>query len=191
MSKRRAVSPVVATLLLILIAVAAAVVLYAWVSSLNSSAKGSGAENTGSAIVIEEAKLIKNLTRYNVSGDANSVNITDATAVKVWVRNIANRPIDNGTWALYIIDSQTGAIVAVANKWTFNKSLTPGEIYVNVTSVTPNGISVNATNNTYIYITNGTVLAAIDVDKDYVVKVVAPNGVSDAVVVKPEEEVID
>lgn len=188
MSKRKAVSPVVATLLLILIAVAAAVVLYAWVSNLNSSAKGSGAENTGSAIVIEEAKLIKNLTRFKVEGNTN---ITDATAVKVWVRNIANRPVDNGTWALYVIDTQTGAIVAVANKWTFNKSLTPGEIYVNVTSITPNGVSVNATNNTYIYITNGTVLAAIDVNKDYIVKIVAPNGVSDAVVVKPEGELID
>ena len=189
MSKNKAVSPVVATLLLILIAVAAAVVLYAWVSSLNSSAKGSGAENTGSAIVIEEAKLIKNLTRFNI--DNADTNITDATAVKIWVRNIANRPIDNGTWALYVIDTQTGAIVAVANNWTFNKSLTPGEIYVNVTSITPDGISVNTTNNTYIYITNGTVLAAIDVNKDYIIKVVAPNGVSDAVVVKPEEELID
>ena len=191
MSKTKAVSPVVATLLLILIAVAAAVVLYAWVSSLNSSAKGSGAENTGSAIVIEEARLIKDLTRINVSGDTNSINISDATAVKVWVRNIANRPIDNGTWALYVIDTQTGAIVAVADKWTFNKSLTPGEIYVNVTSITPDGISVNATNNTYIYITNGTVLATIDVNKDYIVKVVAPNGVSDAVVVKPEDALTD
>ena len=183
----KAVSPVVATLLLILIAVAAAVVLYAWVSSLNSSAKGSGAENTGNAFVIEEARLIKNLTRINVNNlTGASYDITNATAVQIWLRNIANRPIDNGTWAVYLIDAQTGAVLAVADKWTFNATLTPGEIYTNVTAWI-SGVGFGTENNTFIYFTNGTQLG-ISTDNYYIVKVVSPDGVADSAIVKPIEK---
>ncbi len=43
MSLRRSVSPVVATLLLILIAVAASIIVYTWVTGLSASVKGTGA----------------------------------------------------------------------------------------------------------------------------------------------------
>jgi len=185
---RRSVSPVVATLLLILIAVAVALVLYSWVSNLSSGAKSSGAENTGSAIVLEEAKLIRNLTWIKITNSTGTeFNFTNATAVRIWLRNVGSQPIDNGTWSLYVIDSQNGNIVAFSSDWHFDKTLTPGGLYENVTVVF-NGYVFNTSVNQYIYLSNATVLSSIDPNKQYIVKIVGPNGVSDAVIVKPIEK---
>ncbi len=112
-SKKKGVSPVVATLLLILVAVAAAVVLYAWVSGLSAKAKSSGTEKTSVAFDIEAANLY-----YNGAGG----NVT------IYVRNIGSSPIENGTWSLYIIDPDTSAVVAENTSWTFNKTIDIGQI---------------------------------------------------------------
>ncbi len=109
MKGKKGVSPIVATLLLILVAVAAAVVLYAWVSGLSSSAKSSGAERTSIAFTIEAADL-------------------NTTHVTVYVRNIGSMPIENGTWSLYILDPTTSEVVATNTDWTFNKTIAPGEL---------------------------------------------------------------
>lgn len=120
MKHKKAVSPVVATLLLILIAVAASLVLYAWVSSLSSEAKGSGAERTGAAFVVEAAKI-----------DANAGNVT------VYIRNVGSVPIENGTWSLYVLDPTTGTVVSSNTSWTFGQTIGPGELVdINVTGVT-------------------------------------------------------
>ena len=114
-SRRKGVSPVVATLLLILVAVAAAVVLYAWVSGLSAKAKSSGTEKTSVAFDIEAANLYYNST----SGSGN---------VTVYVRNIGSAPIENGTWSLYIIDPDTSAVIAENTSWTFNNTIDIGQI---------------------------------------------------------------
>ena len=122
MRHKKAVSPVVATLLLILIAVAASLVLYAWVSSLSSEAKGSGAERTGAAFVVEAAQIDTN-TPQNVT---------------VYVRNVGSVPIENGTWSLYALDPTTGTVVASNTAWTFNQTIGPGELVS--TNVTVSGL---------------------------------------------------
>ena len=144
---RKAVSPIVATLLLILIAVAAAVVLYSWVSGLTSSTKTTGAERTGVAFTIEAAKI-------NATG-----NITT-----IWVRNVGSVPIDNGTWSLYILDPTTGNVVTENTSWTFNSTISPGELKnLNVTGIT-----------------------GLNSGDYYTVRVVSPQGVSDSIYVKAQ-----
>ncbi len=120
MKARKGVSPIVATLLLILVAVAAAVVLYTWVSGLSSSAKSSGAERTGIAFEIEAADL-------------------NTTHVTVYVRNIGSMPIENGTWSLYILDPTTSEVVATNTDWTFDTTIAPGEL-VNKTVAFSGGV---------------------------------------------------
>lgn len=103
--------------MLILIAVAASLVLYAWVSSLSSEAKGSGAERTGAAFVVEAAQL-------------------NASHAKVYVRNVGSAPIENGTWSLYLLDPTTGTVVGSNTSWTFNQTIGPGELVDLLVSVT-------------------------------------------------------
>ena len=105
---RKAVSPVIATLLLILIAVAAAVLVYVWVTGYASSVT-----STGTPELHEEIKI-----------DAVSYS---GTTLTVYVRNIGdvNAVID----AVYIIS--TGNVV-VASDTDVSSTLTPGQ----VTSVT-------------------------------------------------------
>ncbi len=115
----KAVSPVVATLLLILIAIAAAVVLYAWVSNLSTSTKATGAERTGAAFTIEAAKL-------NATGNWT----------QIYVRNIGSVSINNGTWSLYVLDPETDTVISSNTSWTFNQSIGPGEVVnANVTGL--------------------------------------------------------
>jgi len=153
--KRKAVSPIVATLLLILIAVAAAVVLYSWVSGLSSSTKSTGAEKTGIAFTIEAAKLYANTTYNSTTYGAN---------VTIYVRNVGSVPIDNGTWSLYVLDPTKGTVITQNVSWTFNKTMSPGELY-NITVKLDTGL----TTGDY-----------------YIVKVVSPQGVSDSIYVKAE-----
>ncbi len=110
----KAVSPVVATLLLILIAIAAAVVLYAWVSNLSTSTKATGAERTGTAFTIEAATLKNHNSTFVVAN--------------VYVRNIGSVSIDNGTWSLYVVDPETDTVVTSNTTWTFGQSIAPGDV---------------------------------------------------------------
>lgn len=89
---KRGVSPIVATLLLILIAVAAAAVLYVWVSSLGAQTQQSSVSNVASAIAIE----------------ATSIGTSDGN-VTIYLRNIGSTQI-SGNFSIYIYNS-TGAIV--------------------------------------------------------------------------------
>jgi flagellin-like protein len=164
--KRKAVSPIVATLLLILIAVAAAVVLYSWVSGLSSSTKSTGAEKTGVAFTVEAGKLYSNTSGKDLARGYNGTAI-NGSAVDIWVRNIGSVPIDNGTWSLYVLDPTTGQVVAQNVSWTFDTTLGPGDLV----------------NMTVILSYNTTVVTAGDY---YTVKVISPQGVADSIYVKAE-----
>ncbi|MGC9091203.1 MAG: archaellin/type IV pilin N-terminal domain-containing protein, partial [Fervidicoccaceae archaeon] len=88
---KRGVSPIVATLLLILIAIAAAAVLYVWVNTLSSSTTQYNPGNVASAISIDAADLSTNtLTAY--------------------VRNVGSNVI-SGVLNVYIYN-QTGTLIA-------------------------------------------------------------------------------
>jgi len=112
---KRGVSPIVATLLLILIAIAAAAVLYVWVNNLSSSATQYNSGNVASAISIDAADL-------------------STTTVTAYVRNIGGSAI-NGNFSVYVYN-QTGALVASGT--TGSVSLQPGQVQQVSASLTPN-----------------------------------------------------
>jgi len=112
---KRGVSPIVATLLLILIAIAAAAVLYVWVNSLSSSATQYNSGNVASAISIDAADL-------------------STTTVTAYVRNVGGNAI-NGIFNVYVYN-QTGSLVASGT--TGSVSIQPGQVQQVSASLTNN-----------------------------------------------------
>lgn len=113
---KRGVSPVIATLLLILIAVAASIIVYVWVTGyLGASTPTSTPE------IMERIKI-------------DSVKVS-STTVTIYVRNIGDITVN--ITSAYVIDAETGT--TVASNDSVKTTIGPGEVkavYVNVTSVT-------------------------------------------------------
>jgi flagellin-like protein len=86
-ASRKAVSPLIATLLLILISIAAASLIYVFVTSYISESAGQK-PTAQSQIVIEAASL-------NAS---NPLNVT------VYMRNVGQQEIPSGNWSIYLYD---------------------------------------------------------------------------------------
>lgn len=91
---RRAVSPVVAVLLLILIAISAAVIIYAWVSGLAGTAQESPTE-----------------LQERISVEAAIIN-SSAGNVTAYVRNIGEVPIDTYGWTISVYAAD-GTLVGI------------------------------------------------------------------------------
>jgi len=103
--KKKAISPVIATLLLILIAIAASILVYIWVTGYASSVTGAEATQLQEKIKI----------------DAVSAN---SSATTVYVRNIGEVKVT--ITDIYIIDSITSEIV---NHTSFtNRQIDPGSV---------------------------------------------------------------
>ena len=100
----RGISPVVATALLVLIAIATAAILYLWVSGAASSQLG------GEEVLYERIKI--DAVQYD---DTNN-------RVIIYVHNIGETPVTIS--AAYVINA-TGT---VAQDTTLSKSLNPGDI---------------------------------------------------------------
>lgn len=113
----RGISPVVATALLVLIAVAVSVLLYTWVS-------GTVSNQPTSQPGLEERLVI----------DAISYNSTTKSLI-VYIRNIGNAPATIS--AVYVINATSGAVIKEA---TFNNiTVNPGNISeLNISSVSLN-----------------------------------------------------
>ncbi|MGC8996673.1 MAG: archaellin/type IV pilin N-terminal domain-containing protein [Fervidicoccaceae archaeon] len=122
---KRGVSPIVATLLLILIAIAAAAVLYVWVNTLSSSTTQYNPGNVASAISIDAADLSTNtLTAY--------------------VRNVGSNVI-SGVLNVYIYN-QTGTLIATGQSGSV--TIQPGQVQsisATLSITTGNGISPGTT----------------------------------------------
>jgi flagellin-like protein len=102
-SKRRGVSPVIATLLLIVIAVAAAVLTYIWVTGYMGTLQSqAGAQQVQERIKIE------------------AINITSG---KVYIRNIGETKVTIA--AVYLINSTTGSIITNTTTAT---DISPGDL---------------------------------------------------------------
>ena len=118
-ASRKAVSPLIATLLLVLISIAAASLIYVFVTGYISGSAGQR-PTAQSQIVIEAASLIvKN----------NEVNVT------VYVRNVGQQEIPSGNWSVYLYDLN-GTMVGY--NVTYNaSSLVPGSLLtINATLTT-------------------------------------------------------
>ena len=91
---RKAVSPVIATLLLILIAVAAAVLVYVWVTGYASSVTSSGTPELQERIKIDAVSV---------------VDTDDTDKVKVYVRNIGDVNVE--VTDIYIIEAASSTVI--------------------------------------------------------------------------------
>jgi flagellin-like protein len=107
-ASRKAVSPLIATLLLILISIAAASLIYVFVTSYISGSAGQR-PTAQSQIVIEAASL-----------NATNANVT------VYVRNVGQQEIPSGNWSIYLYDLN-GNMVGYNVTYTAS-SLGPGSL---------------------------------------------------------------
>jgi len=131
---KKAVSPVIATLLLILIAVAAAVLVYVWV--------------TGYAASITEARTPELRERIKIEAVSYK---EEEQKLTVYIRNIGDTKVTID--AIYVINAATGSSITVATDIQNLKAspgevvshvlegvdLSPGETYI-IKAVTVNGI---------------------------------------------------
>lgn len=147
----KAVSPIVATLLLILVAIAAAVVLYTFVSGLTTQTEAGGAEYAQTQIVIESIVLDADAT-------GNNDNITS-----LYVRNAGSTTIPAGEWT-FIVMALNGTVLGV-NTTSLSVTIEPGEV-------------VNLADEAGGYIAFGNI--GIEAGKVYNVKVVSPTGSFDS-----------
>lgn len=106
---RKSVSPVVATLLLILIAISASIIIYAWVTGLSSASKGTTLQ-ANERISVEAAKI-----------DTTSGNIT------VYIRNIGETVINLSDIRIYVYNMTDGTLIGQVGV-TDKSSLAPGEV---------------------------------------------------------------
>ena len=104
---KKAVSPVIATLLLILIAVAAAVLVYVWVTGYASSVTTAGTPELQERIKID------------------AVGVESATEVHVFVRNIGD--VQVAITDVYIIDAASSNVVGHLSTTTGN-TIGPGKV---------------------------------------------------------------
>ena len=107
-ANRKAVSPLIATLLLVLISIAGASLIYVFVTSYISGSAGQR-PTAQSQIVIEAASL-----------EATDKKVT------VYVRNVGQQEIPSGNWSIYLYELN-GTMVGY--NVTYNeKSLGPGSL---------------------------------------------------------------
>ena len=131
---RKAVSPVIATLLLILIAVAAAVLVYVWVTGYASSVTSAGTPELRENIKIE------------------AISYDDGT-LKVYVRNIGDTSVTIDY--VYVLSAETNEVEATAKvdvdigvnevgEVSASVTLQSGKTYV-IKVVTTNGVEAAST----------------------------------------------
>ena len=118
MKTRRSVSPVVATLLLILIAVAASIIVYTWVTGLSASVKGTGTSFNqrfsieSGDLSLSEGKIvlyIRNTGEADISlnGAPAYVYGSDGTLVEALTLTGPTAPLKPGKVASYTASIET------------------------------------------------------------------------------------
>jgi FlaG/FlaF family flagellin (archaellin) len=124
-ASRKAVSPLIATLLLVLISIAAASLIYVFVTSYISGSAGQR-PTAQSQIVIEAASL-------NVSIYPN---------VTVYVRNVGQQEIPSGNWSIYLYDLN-GTMIGYNYTVNILSSLGPGSL-LRINATVTNTTAINS-----------------------------------------------
>jgi len=125
-AKVKAISPLVAALLLIMVGIAGAVLVYLWLTGF--AGKGTTIPSTmETQLKIEAAKIT------NITVKVDNKNVTKNCTI-IYVRNTGSITIDCSAYnvTVYIYDSNTGELVAVNGSASFtcggDKLLEPGEL---------------------------------------------------------------
>jgi flagellin-like protein len=144
---KKGVSPIIATVILVLIAVAAGVMLWLWVSGFASTTPA-------------QQQALNERIRI----DAVQVSTTDnTTTVTIYVRNIGNSDVKIG--AAYILDT-TGIIKATNTSTDKLPTIQPNEVKTVLVSVKSNALStgyayvakvvtINGVEATYTFVYTG------------------------------------
>lgn len=107
MKFKKGVSPVIATILLVLIAVAASVIIYTWITGYLGTATPSATQ--------EVAEKIK----------VDAVEISGTTAT-IYVKNIGDVKVD--ITSAYILDLRNGTVIAANTSITGGVTIDPGSV---------------------------------------------------------------
>jgi archaeal type IV pilus assembly protein PilA len=113
--ERRAISPIIATLLLILIAIAAGVVVYAYVIGFVGNSTG----NTGNNVSI--------ISIDSFCASSSLGKCTSGNAFYIVVRNVGSTSVPSGTAQIYFTDITSG--VTGSTTCTISSSVNPGSTY--------------------------------------------------------------
>lgn len=113
--RKTAISPIIATLLLILIAIAAGVVVYAYVIGF----VGSTTQNTGNSVAL--------ISVDNFCASASLGKCTSGNAYYIVVRNVGSVSVPAGTVQLYFTDKTSGATGSTT--CTLAAAVNPGSTY--------------------------------------------------------------
>lgn len=135
--ERRAISPIIATLLLILIAIAAGVVVYAYVIGFVGNSTG----NTGNNVAV--------ISVDNFCASASLGKCTNGNAFYVVVRNVGSASVPAGTVELYFSDITSGATGSTT--CTLASAVSPGSTYTcsnGGSAVWPTGTTAPANGDT-------------------------------------------
>ncbi len=136
MKVKRPISPVIATLLLILITISASILVYVWVTGYASSVTSAEAPQLQERIKIDTVSVTENNDEINVT---------------IYVRNIGN--VEINVTSGYIIDATTSEVVGSNTEEelkvapgkvelfnvTITNELSPGRTYI-AKVVTKNGV---------------------------------------------------
>ncbi len=126
LKSRKGISPILATLLLIVIAVAAIIVTYAWVMTFMGAQTGAG------GTLLMEENVSWNSTASTTSIVVKNIGTSDAKIVRLYMGTTASNLIevttstDIGTGKLLPVDQTTTIVLnwpnAVASSWTNGKT---------------------------------------------------------------------
>jgi len=113
-AKIKAISPLVAALLLIMVGIAGAVLVYLWLTGFAGK----------SAVIPSTMKIEIKVEAADLAVDTTN----KQTTVTTYVRNVGSVTIPKDTVAgIYVYDSDTGAFAGTCNV-TLNKDLPPGNL---------------------------------------------------------------
>jgi archaeal type IV pilus assembly protein PilA len=136
--ERRAISPIIATLLLILIAIAAGVVVYAYVIGF----VGNTTQNTGNNVAV--------ISVDNFCASASLGKCTSGNSYYIVVRNVGSVSVPAGTVEIYFTDATSGAtgsttctISAVSPGATYTCSNSGSASWPTGTTAPSNGDTLN------------------------------------------------
>ncbi len=127
LKSKRAISPILATLLLIVIAVAAIIVTYAWVMAFMGAQTGAG------GTILSMENIYWNTTAYTTSITVRNIGTSDATIARLYA-GIDTSNLIQVTTSTDIGDGKTlpkEQTVIIVLKWpnALSASWTSGEVY--------------------------------------------------------------
>lgn len=131
--KRKAISPIIATLILIVIAVVAGIMLYGFVTGYMSKVTSSTGTFSGSQLALQAASISPyNTTAYTVSAVVTNTGSTNVTVTAINVLYVSNNSLigSNSTVSYTVKPGSTKQISGIISPISIPNSGTPVVVQV-------------------------------------------------------------